>query len=82
MNIKVTGKIEKPVEINPLDVIRELKLQLLGRNDYFIGYNGIVYYKVLLHPYDREYTSVPAPDEIQKKIDLVRALDVLINELS
>ena len=36
MNIKVTGKIEKPVEINPLDVIRELKLQLLGGNDYFI----------------------------------------------
>ena len=36
MNIKVTGKIEKSVEINPLDVIRELKLQLLGGNDYFI----------------------------------------------
>ena len=45
MNIKVTGKIEKPVEINPLDVIRELKLQLLGRNDYFIGDDGQVYYE-------------------------------------
>ncbi|MFQ7494780.1 hypothetical protein [Faecalibacillus intestinalis] len=82
MNIKITGKIEKPVEINPLDVIRELKLQLLGRNDYFIGYDGKVYYRALLHPYDREYTSFPASDEIQNKVDLVRALDVLINELS
>lgn len=29
MNIKITGKIEKPVEINPLDVIRELKLEFV-----------------------------------------------------
>ena len=29
MNIKVTGKIEKPVEINSLDVIRELKLEFV-----------------------------------------------------
>lgn len=78
MNIKVTGKIEKPVEINPLDVIRELKLQLLGRNDYFIGDDGQVYCKSLYS----DYENVLANDNIQKKIDLVKALDVLVNELS
>lgn len=78
MNIKVTGKIEKPVEINPLDVIRELKLQLLGRNDYFIGDDGQVYYKSLYS----DYENVLANDNIQKKIDLVKALNVLTNKLS
>ena len=78
MNIKITGKIEKPVEINPLDVIRELKLQLLGRNDYFIGDDGQVYCKSLYS----DYENVLANDNIQKKIDLVKALDVLVNELS
>ena len=78
MNIKVTGKIEKPVEINPLDVIRELKLQLLGRNDYFIGDDGQVYYKSLYS----DYENVLANDNIQKKIDLVKALNVLMNKLS
>ena len=78
MNIKVTGKIEKPVEINPLDVIRELKLQLLGRNDYFIGDDGRVYYKSLYS----DYENVLANDNIQKKIDLVKALNVLTNKLS
>ena len=78
MNIKVIGKIEKPVEINPLDVIRELKLQLLGRNDYFIGDDGQVYYKSLYS----DYENVLANDNIQKKIDLVKALNVLTNKLS
>lgn len=73
MNIKITGKIEKPVEINPLDVIRELKLQLLGRNDYFIGYKERVY--------DRETISL-APQYIQDKIDLVKALNLIEEELS
>ena len=78
MNIKVTGKIEKPVEVNSLDVIRELKLQLLGRNDYFIGDDGQVYYKSLYS----DYENVLANDNIQKKIDLVKALNVLTNKLS
>ena len=73
MNIKVTGKIEKPVEINPLDVVRELKPQLLGRIDYFIGDDGRVWC--------REY-DVVAFDEIQKKSDLVKALNILEEELS
>ena len=78
MNIKVTGRIEKPVEVNPLDVIRELKIQLLGINDYFIGDDGQVYRKSLYS----DYENVLANDNIQKKVDLVRALSVLINELS
>ena len=81
MNIKVTGKIEKPVEINPLDVIRELKLQLLGRNDYFIGDDGQVYYEERYSLYG-DYENTLALDYIQKKVDLVRALNVIINELS
>ena len=81
MNIKVTGKIEKPIEINPLDVIRELKIQILGRNDYFIGDDGRVYYKAPNH-YGWKCTTFLAPDEIQKKIDLVKALNILVNELS
>lgn len=81
MNIKVTGKIEKPVEINPLDVIRELKLQLLGRNDYFIGDDGQVYYEEQCSLYG-DYENTLALDYIQKKVDLVRALNVIINELS
>lgn len=81
MNIKVTGKIEKPVEINPLDVIRELKLQLLGRNDYFIGDDGQVYYEERCSLYG-DYKNTVAPDYIQKKVGLVRALNVIINELS
>lgn len=81
MNIKVTGKIEKPVEINPLDVIRELKLQLLGRNDYFIGDDGQVYYEEQCSLYG-DYENILASDYIQKKVDLVRALNVIINELS
>ena len=78
MNIKVTGKIEKPVEINPLDVIRELKLQVLGRNDYFIGDDGRVYCKSLYS----DYENVLANDNIQKKIDLVKALHIIWNELA
>ena len=81
MNIKVTGKIEKPVEINPLDVIRELKAQLLGQSDYFIGDDGQVYYEEQCSLYG-DYENTLAPDYIQKKVDLVRALSVLINELS
>lgn len=81
MNIKVTGKIEKPVEINPLDVIRELKLQLLDRNDYFIGDDGQVYYQEQCSLYG-DYENILAPDYLQKKVDLVRALNILINELS
>ena len=81
MNVKVTGKIEKPVEINPLDVIRELKLQLLGRNDYFIGDDGQLYYQEQCSLYG-DYENILAPDYLQKKVDLVRALNILINELS
>lgn len=81
MNIKVTGKIEKPVEINPLDVIRELKLQLLGRNDYFIGEDEQVYYQEQRSLYG-DYKNTLAPQYIQKKIDLVKALNVLANKLS
>ena len=57
MNIKVTGKIEKSVEINPLDVIRELKLQLLGRNDYFIGEDEQVLVKVLNDERNQDQTG-------------------------
>ena len=81
MNIKVTGKIEKPVEINPLDVIRELKVQLLGRNDYFIGDDGQVYYEERCSLYG-DYENVLANDNIQKKIDLVKALHIIWNELA
>lgn len=81
MNIKITGKIEKPVEINPLDVIRELKLQLLGRNDYFIGDDGQVYYQEQCSLYG-DYKNVPAPQYIQENIEVVKALNVLANKLS
>lgn len=81
MNIKVTGKIEKPVEINPLDVIRELKLQLLGRNDYFIGEDEQVYYQEQCNLYG-DYENVLAPQYIQENIEVVKALNVLANKLS
>lgn len=81
MNIKVTGKIEKPVEINPLDIIRELKLQLLGRNDYFIGEDEQVYYQEQCSLYS-DYKNVPAPQYIQENIEVVKALNVLANKLS
>ena len=80
MNIKVTGKIEKPVEVNPLDVIRELKLQLLGRNDYFIK-DGKVQREKYYFNSEQTYLDV-ASDEIQKKIDLVKALNLIEKELS
>ena len=80
MNIKVTGKIEKPIEINPLDVVRKLKLQLLGRDDYFVK-NGKVQRKK--YYFNSEQTSLDvASDEIQKKIDLVKALNLIEKELS
>ena len=81
MNIKVTGKIEKPVEINPLDVIRELKLQLLGRNDYFIGEDGKVYYQEQCSLYG-DYKNTLAPQYIQEDVEVVKALNVLTNKLS
>lgn len=81
MNIKVTGKIEKPVEINPLDVIRELKLQLLGRNDYFIGDDGQVYYQKQCSLYG-DYENTLAPQYIQEDVEVVKALNVLTNKLS
>ena len=81
MNIKVTGKIEKPVEINPLDVIRELKLQLLGRNDYFIGEDGKVYYQEQCSLYG-DYKNTLAPQYIQEDVEVVKALNVLMNKLS
>lgn len=81
MNIKVTGKIEKPVEINPLDVIRELKLQLLGRNDYFIGEDEQVYCQEQCSLYG-DYENVLASQYIQENIEVVKALNVLINKLS
>ena len=81
MNIKVTGKIEKPVEVNPLDVIRELKMQLLGRNDYFIGEDGQAYYQEQCSLYG-DYKNTLAPQYIQEDVEVVKALNVLINELS
>ena len=81
MNVKVTGKIEKPVEINPLDVIRELKLQLLGRNDYFIGDDGQVYYQEQCSLYG-DYKNTLAPQCIQEDVEVVKALNVLVNKLS
>lgn len=81
MNIKVTGKIEKPVEINPLDVIRELKLQLLGGNDYFIGDDGQVYYEERYNLYG-DYKNTLAPQYIQEDVEVVKALNVLANKLS
>jgi hypothetical protein len=81
MNIKITGKIEKPVEINPLDVIRELKLQLLGRNDYFIGDDGQVYYQKQCSLYG-DYENTLAPQYIQEDVEVVKALNVLTNKLS
>ena len=81
MNIKVTGKIEKPVEINPLDVIRELKLQLLGRNDYCICEDGQVYYQERCSLYG-DYKNTLAPQYIQEDVEVVKALNVLMNKLS
>ena len=81
MNIKVTGKIEKPVEINPLDVIRELKLQLLGRNDYFIGEDGQVYYQEQCSLYG-DYENVLATQYIQEDVEVAKALNVLMSKLS
>lgn len=81
MNIKITGKIEKSVEINPLDVIRELKLQLLGRNDYFIGDDGQVYYQKQCSLYG-DYENTLAPQYIQEDVEVVKALNVLTNKLS
>ena len=81
MNIKVAGKIEKPVEINPLDVIRELKLQLLGINDYFIGEDDQVYYQEQCSLYG-DYENVLATQYIQEDVEVVKALNVLTNKLS
>ena len=81
MNIKITGKIEKPVEINPLDVIRELKLQLLGRNDYFIGDDGQVYYEERCS-LQGDYKNTLAPQYIQEDVEVVKALNVLMTKLS
>lgn len=58
-----------------------LKLQLLGRNDYFIGDDGQVYYEERCSLYG-DYKNTLAPDYIQKKVGLVKALNILINELS
>ena len=81
MNIKVTGKIEKPVEVNPLDVIRELKMQLLGRNDYFIGNNGQVYYQEQCSLYG-DYKNTLAPQYIQEDVEVVKALNLIEEKLS
>lgn len=58
-----------------------LKLQLLGRNDYFIGEDEQVYYQEQCSLYG-DYKNTLAPQYIQNKIDLVKALNVLANKLS
>ena len=82
MDIKVTGKIEKTVEINPLDVIKELKLQWFGNNEYFIGNDNKVYWKTYVHTWDDAYREFLAPIYIQQKKDLLKALKIIEGELS
>ena len=82
MNIKLTGKIEKSVEVNPLDVIKELKLQWFGNNEYFIGNDNEVYWKTYVHPWDDAYREFLAPIYIQQKKNLLKALKIIEGELS
>lgn len=83
MDIKVTGKIEKTVEINPLNIIRELKLQWFGNNEYFIGNDDHVYCKTYAcqHGEYKKCTEFLAPDYIQQKKDLLKALKIIEKEL-
>ena len=56
-------------------------MQLLGRNDYFIGDDGQVYYEERYSLYG-DYKNTLAPQYIQEDVEVVKALNVLTNKLS
>lgn len=76
--MKVRGKIEKIVEVNPLDVLVRLKEEL-GLNGYFVK-EGRVYETKQCSLYG-DYEDALAPDHIQDKANLISAIEVLLNEL-
>lgn len=79
INIKVSGKIEKTVEINPIDVIVSLK-EKWGFCGYFVK-DGKVYEFKQCSLFG-DYKDVLAPDCIQDKAKLISAIGVLFDELS
>lgn len=79
INIKVSGKIEKTFEVNPVDVIVSLE-EKLGLGGYFVK-DGKVYEHKQCSLYG-DYEDVLAPDCIQDKVKLISAIGVLLDELS
>lgn len=78
INIKVSGKIEKTVEVNPADVIVSLE-EKWGLGGYFVK-DGKVYEPKQCSLYG-DYENVLAPDCIQDKANLISAIGVLLDEL-
>lgn len=79
MNIKVNGKIEKTVEIDPVDVIVSLK-EKWGICGYFVK-DGKVYETKQCSIYG-DYEDVLAPGRIQEKANLISAIGVMLDALS
>lgn len=78
IDIKVNGRIEKTVEINPVDVIVSLK-EKWGFCGYFVE-DGKVYETKQCSLYG-DYENVLAPERIQDKVKLISAIGVLLDEL-
>lgn len=78
INIKVNGKIEKTVEINPVDVIVSLK-EKWGLSGYFVKDRKV--YETKQCSLYGDYENVLAPDRIQDKANLISAIEVLLNEM-
>ena len=78
INIKVSGKIEKTVEIDPMDVIVSLK-EKWGLSRYFVKDRKV--YEFKQSSLYGDYENVLAPDRIQDKADLISAIEVLLDEL-
>lgn len=77
--MKIRGKIEKTVEVNPLDVLIGLKDEL-RLNGCFIK-DGEVYISEQCNIYG-DYKDVSAPGHIQEKMELLIAIDTLCNYLN
>lgn len=78
INIKVNGKIEKTVEINPMEVILGLRKKW-GLCGYFVKDRKV--YETKQCSLYGDYENVLAPNRIQDKANLISAIDVLLEEL-
>lgn len=76
--MNVRGKIEKTVEIDPLDVLIGLKSEF-GLNGYFIKNNEV--YKSDQCSLYGDYKDVLAPEHIREKKELLISIDTLCNYL-